>query len=85
MLSPLLGWPMAVLNAPLKAFLDGLWEHKGEVAREVTMAPKGRGEIRKIQIQIAGKGVMASGPGMRRGLAKIVVLLWEGKSFGERS
>lgn len=71
---------MAVLNAPLKAFLDCLWEHKGEVAREITTAPKGRGYIRKIQ----GKGVVASGPGMRRGLAKIMVLLWE-ENFGERS
>lgn len=36
------------------------------MAREVTMTPKGRGDIRKIQ----GKGVIASGPGMRERIDK---------------
>lgn len=36
------------------------------MAREVAIAPKGRGDIRKIQ----GKGVIASGPGMRERIGK---------------
>lgn len=36
------------------------------MAREVAIAPKGRGDIRKIQ----GKGVIASGSGMRERIGK---------------
>lgn len=50
------------------------------MAVEVTIAPKGRGDLRKVQ----GKGIIASGPGMRRGSAKMVALLWEEKNFDGR-
>lgn len=43
---------------------------QGDVAVEVAMAPEGGKDVREGQ----GKGVVASGPGMRRGSAKIVAL-----------